>query len=113
VRWNRPSVPAVLLPAAVAGVAAVLAVDAGTWGDREARAGDFQRIVGGLGLGPAADPSACAFSFDPRLSPRCPHESGPVPGGTCFCPYHGCSVLSYPPLEREAGLPPAGHGALP
>jgi len=64
-----------------------------------AEAGDFQRLVGGLGFGPALDLSRCANAFDPRLCPRCPAHFGPVPGGGCFCPEHACSVLDYPPLE--------------
>jgi hypothetical protein len=68
--------------------------------DRHAGEGaDFQRLMGGLGFGPALDLSRCANSFDPRLCPHCPADSGPVPGGGPFCPQHACSVLDYPPVE--------------
>ena len=59
---------------------------------------DFQRLVGGLGFGPALDLARCPNSFDPRLCPHCPADYGPVPGGGCFCPQHAGSVLAYPPL---------------
>jgi hypothetical protein len=60
---------------------------------------DFQRLVGGLGFGPALDLSRCPNSFDPRLCPHCPADLGPVPGGGGLCPQHACSVFAYPPLE--------------
>jgi hypothetical protein len=66
---------------------------------REARACEFQGLVGGLGLGPAVDLSRCAFSFDPRLCRHCPADVGPIPGGGCFCAEHGCSILYYRALQ--------------
>jgi hypothetical protein len=62
---------------------------------------EFQRLVGGLGFGPALDLSGCAFGFDPRLDGGCAEECGPVPGGASFCPHHAGSVFSYPPLSVE------------
>jgi hypothetical protein len=62
------------------------------------RSRDFQRLVGGLGFGPALDVSRCTNSFDPRLCPHSPAEYWPLPGGGCFCPEHACSVFDYPPL---------------
>jgi hypothetical protein len=62
---------------------------------------EFQRLVGGLGFGPALDLSGCAFGFDPRLDGGCAEECGPVPGAACFCPRHAGSVFSYPPLSVE------------
>jgi hypothetical protein len=86
--------------------AAGLALSAGGRSARhEARSREFQRLVGGLGFGPAADLSGCAFSFDPRLCPDCPQNYGPVAGGVYFCPHHGCSILSYPPLGGPPGPP--------
>src|SRR4051812_19386200 len=87
------------------GAGAALVADAATSRDRTGRAAEFQRLVGGLGFGPAADLSRCAFSFDPRLCPGCPRDLGPIPGGAVFCPYHGCSILSYPRLESNAPPP--------
>ncbi|HKI36435.1 MAG TPA: hypothetical protein VKA46_31545 [Gemmataceae bacterium] len=75
---------------------------------RQARAEEFQRLVGGVGFGPALDLSGCAFGFDPRLDGGCAEERGPVPGGACFCPRHAGSVLFYAPLERGQPLPVEG-----
>jgi hypothetical protein len=60
---------------------------------------EFQRMVGGLGLGPAVDLSGCVFSFDPRLCDACSYHLGPMPAGEYFCAQHGCSVLYYPALS--------------
>ena len=49
---------------------------------------DFQRVVGGLGLG-ALDLSACDAAFDPRAGFPCPDATGPVPGGRRFCAHLG------------------------
>ena len=96
-RSNAPlTVLAVILALAVA-AGAIVALESR---DRSrAEAEDFQRLVGGLGFGPALDLARCPNSFDPRLCPHCPADSGPVPGGGRFCPQHACSVLDYPPLE--------------
>jgi hypothetical protein len=69
--------------------------------DQEARAESFQRLVGGVGFGPALDLSGCAFSFDPRLDRSCSAESGPIPSGGCFCPRHAGSLFFYPPLRKR------------
>ena len=60
---------------------------------RRQSASSFQKLVGGLGLGPATDWSRCAHSFDQRVSSECYYNAGPVPGGADFCPYHASSVL--------------------
>src|SRR5262245_40092121 len=70
---------------------------------REAHAAEFQRLVGGVGFGPALDLSGCAFGFDPRLDGSCAEEDGPVPGGVCFCPRHAGSLFCYPPLPGKEG----------
>jgi hypothetical protein len=81
---------------------------------RQERAQAFQRLVGGLGFGPALDLSDCAFGFDPRLDGSCAADYGPVPGGNCFCPRQAGSVFSYPPLARGRALATEGEGdALP
>jgi len=69
----------------------------------------FQRLVGGVGFGPALDLSGCAFGFDPRLDGGCAEERGPIPGGACFCPRHAGSLFYYPPLCRGD----SGHAHLP
>jgi hypothetical protein len=61
---------------------------------------DFQRLVGGVGFGPAVALTGCAFGFDPRLDGRCEADRGPIPGGACFCPRHAGSVFHFPPLAR-------------
>jgi hypothetical protein len=77
------------------------------------RAEAFQRLVGGLGFGPAVDLSRCAFSFDPRLCSSCPEDGGPIPGGAYFCPQHACSILYYPRLEGGRALPGEADGDAP
>jgi hypothetical protein len=68
---------------------------------RPPRAEQFQRLAGGLGFGPALDLSDCAFGLDPRLDGGCAEESGPVPGGTGFCPRHAGSLFEYTPLADQ------------
>jgi hypothetical protein len=68
---------------------------------RQAPAEEFQRLVGGLGFGPALDLSDCIFGFDPRLDAACAFERGPIPGGACFCPRHAGSLFCYAELPRE------------
>jgi hypothetical protein len=83
----------------LAGTAGLLVAADGLFqAERDQRNEEFQRLVGGLGLGPAVDLSRCAFSFDPRLCPDCPLNREPVPGGVYFCPQHACSILYYPRL---------------
>jgi hypothetical protein len=55
--------------ALVLGAGVILLTEAGTQAAESARAEEFQRLVGGLGFGPAVDLSGCAFAFDPRLCP--------------------------------------------
>ena len=56
---------------------------------------DFQRLVGGLGFGPALDLSRCDFTFDPRVGNVCPGNLGPIPSGRVFCPEHACSIFPF------------------
>ncbi len=60
----------------------------------------FQRVVGGLGFGPALTLDDCPFGFDPRLDGTCGADHGPIPGGSCFCPRHAGSILPYHFLDR-------------
>jgi hypothetical protein len=91
------------------GAAAVLVADAAARSGRERKSEEFQRLVGGLGFGPALDLSRCAFGFDPRVCGRCPEETGPIPAGAYFCPHHGCSILCYPPLDARSEVPGEGR----
>ncbi len=92
--------PAVLLMTAVVltGAAAVVLGQGTRPRSQGEVAQEFQALVGGLGFGPALEPSGCAFAFDPRLAHHCTLDSGPIPGGAAFCPQHACSVFDYPPL---------------
>lgn len=56
---------------------------------------EFQRLVGGLGFGPAISVKRCEQGFDPRLCPCCTHAVGPIPGGAVLCPYHASAVFDY------------------
>jgi hypothetical protein len=80
---------------------ALLIGESWTEARRQARAEDFQHVVGGVGFGTALDLSGCAFSFDPRLDQSCGLDSGPVPGGSCFCPRHAGSIFYYAPLGKR------------
>jgi hypothetical protein len=80
----------------VAGSLAVLALEAAAKPGQERTSREFQGLVHGLGMGPAVDLSGCAFAFDPRLADRCSRDTGPLPMGSAFCPYHSLSVFSYP-----------------
>jgi hypothetical protein len=102
---------ALIAATALAAVAA-LGVEDGLRRRQAERAEAFQRLVGGLGFGPAVDLSHCAFCFDPRLCGSCPEDWGPVPGGAYFCPRHGCSVLLYPRLEGRGPTGEADGDAL-
>jgi hypothetical protein len=75
---------AVLATAAVAAVAAASSRDPSA----AARSLDFQRAVGGLGVG-ALDLSACDAAFDPRVGFPCPDATGALPGGRRFCLHLG------------------------
>jgi hypothetical protein len=77
--------------------------------EREAANEEFQRLVGGLGFGPAVDVTSCPFCFDPRLDSDCQQDQGPIPGGGCFCPLHANSVFTYPSLA-PAEPPQEGDG---
>jgi len=60
---------------------------------RARRSLEFQRLVGGLGAGPAVDLDACDPDFDPRVGAVCRGETAPLPGGGAFCPHRGGSAL--------------------
>ncbi|HEX3150039.1 MAG TPA: hypothetical protein VHR66_18325 [Gemmataceae bacterium] len=103
---------AATLAALLLATIALMASDSSRTPAHEQKAAEFQRLVGGLGGGPAVDLSTCAFSFDPRLCPECPINYESVPGAACFCPRHGCSILYYPPLagaHRPAARDEDGH----
>jgi hypothetical protein len=93
---------------------AVLAAEDRRGHELPARAESFQRLVGGLGFGPALDLSECSFGFDPRLDGTCSTDYGPIPGGACFRSRQPGSIFFYPPLEHGTQLPAEeGGNALP
>jgi hypothetical protein len=98
---KRESLLVTAVLALAAGAAAVLVLDGEQGPGQERKSEEFQRLLGGLGFGPATDLSRCAFSFDPRVCPCCQEDTGLIPGGAHFCPHHGCSIFSYPPLDRR------------
>jgi hypothetical protein len=76
---------AIVLTALVLATAAATILAAGASQPHDERAAEFQRLVGGLGMGAASDPSRCEAAFDPRLCPHCSHDLTPMPGGAIFC----------------------------
>jgi hypothetical protein len=79
---------AIALLILAAAVGAILITESDSRDRRDRQAESFQRLVGGVGFGPALDLSGCAYGFDPRLDERCSEERGPIPAGDCFCPRH-------------------------
>lgn len=99
---NAPSVLFATLLSLVIGAGGVIIADMRQQQRPPEKERDFQRLVHGLGFGPALDLSQCEFSLDPRLSGHCPEDLGPIPGGVHFCPLHACSILFYPqPIDRN------------
>ena len=82
--------PAILLAVALALplAAGILLLAAGPSSARVADAEAFQRVVGGIGLGPTTDLSRCGAEFDPRTGRACSLRHEPVPCGSLFCPAH-------------------------
>jgi len=60
---------------------------------RAARSTEFQRVVVGLGAGPAIHLDVCAPDFDPRVDAACAGATEPIPGVRAFCAHHGGSAL--------------------
>jgi hypothetical protein len=88
--------------------AAVLVVEESNGSDRLTHAESFQRLVGGLGFGPALDLSSDASAFDPRIEGSCSMDYGPIAGGACFSSRQAGSVFFYPPLQH--GFRPSEQG---
>jgi hypothetical protein len=99
-RRRGPTVLLLLLLILTLAAAAVLGLDARAQRRHPERAEEFQRLVGGLGLGPALDLSGGPFRFDPRLADR-PDEAGPLPGDL-LGRGRSQAIFSYPPLDRPA-----------
>jgi hypothetical protein len=97
--WQARGLFAALVLSVIS-AAAILTVEDQRENSRVARAEDFQRLLGGVGFGPAVDLSDGAFSFDPRLDPSDGHDYGPIPGGNCFATRCADSIFYYHALER-------------
>ena len=72
----------------VAAGGAVLALGSRRSAAQDARAAEFQRIVGGLGSGSASALVPCEAAFDGGVAGTCTRGLDPVPGGFAFCPHH-------------------------
>ena len=55
----------------------------------------FQRLVGGLGMGPATTLAADESRFDPRVSATSTLDLAPVPGGGWLGGAEACSILPF------------------
>jgi hypothetical protein len=97
VRKGPEALVAVTL-ALVAGAAAAVANTNRVDPARTERSREFQRAVGGLGLGTALDLSRCARGFDPRVEDACSGRHDPAPWSAPACPRH------------KSLLPPPGAG---
>src|SRR5688572_18386931 len=95
---------ALVVPIALLAAADLGPIVADPWqaAKRQTRSAAFQRLTGGLGLGPATDLSVCAFAYDPRISPACPAWSGPIAGGGWFCRCHPRVGWDFPPSLADA-----------
>ena len=62
----------------------------------------FQRATCGIGLSSAVSPAWSFFGFDPRTESTCENELWPIPGASCPNPYHGATVVDFPPLDEFA-----------
>jgi hypothetical protein len=77
-----------------------------SWQSAPARpAAEFQRILGGLGLGPEREMSRCGFSFDPRVCNNCHHAFSSFPGCAWLCPYHAGAAVYLAPRQAAKLLP--------
>ena len=59
---------------------------------RAARGAEFQRLVGGLGLGPSIDLAQCGRSFDARIAGDCAERLDAAPGGVLPCGHGGAGA---------------------
>ena len=64
--------------------------------DRRRDGEEFQRLVGGLGMGSTAMPYWDFSAFDPRLEPDCTCSLWPVPGGFLYSPEHRSTAWDPP-----------------
>lgn len=75
---------------------------------------EFQRLVGGLGFGPALDLAPCAADFDPRLGGSRLTGDALIPGAGDWCPQAALSIFHVrPPEGRDETAPGDPDAASP
>lgn len=85
---------------------ALVVVDNWFVSGRRAESDEFQRLMGGLGTGPALTMSPCEFSFDTRIASTRPASYHPLICGEYFCPQQTISIFYLRPLPRETEWAP-------
>lgn len=90
---RRSDALVLLVLALAAGAVTVVGSRTGRPARGAERSRDFQRLVLGLGLGPATDLLRDESAFDPRVGSARPARFHPIPAGDAFCP------------DRAAGTP--------
>jgi hypothetical protein len=93
---GRAAPLAILFTAMLLALTAIATVALDQGSHNSLKAAEFQRLVGGLGFGPATNLSDCPATFDPRISGVCPFQYEPIPAGQNFlCPRHSYSILPF------------------
>jgi len=93
-RIRRTDALALAVLALAAGAAVAVATGAARPARQVADGREFQRLVRGLGLGPATDLSRDESAFDPRIGAVCPERFHPIPAGDAFCPDRAAGMLA-------------------
>ena len=107
-RILRRSIDGLLLAVILAMSAAAtltIVIDANATGSRESVGSQFQRLLGGLGLGCQADLGRCAWQFDPRLTDDDDAGLDVIAGDDVSNPWHSISLFPAPSALLEDGLP--------
>jgi hypothetical protein len=97
---HGPARLALGLAALTAAAVLLLAEDAARQARRRERAEEFQRLVGGLGFGPATVLGRAPFRFDPRLGRGDIADLDPGPDGVGLAPHGTFSIFYYPARPR-------------
>ncbi|HVA45362.1 MAG TPA: hypothetical protein VNH11_03155 [Pirellulales bacterium] len=89
-----------------AAVAATVVVATEQFGaaDPQAAGRRFQSAVGGLGMGPHADLSHCAWQFDPRVTDDDDAGLEALPGIHDYNPWHSMALFPVPSETSRHGL---------
>jgi hypothetical protein len=100
---------AVILVTSAAATLAVV-IDAMGAGSREHTGRQFQRLLGGIGLGCQANLAHCAWQFDPRLTDDDDAPLDVILGSDVSNPWHSLSLFPAPSGFLEDGLPRPSSG---